>query len=145
MKINPLFATLLALPPSSVAASDIMTTQLPKEHASAVNKVVAALCSKTKGSDKAYEVKLGPDSHYCDEESTGLAANAAMAGVEESLVAARKKNRLAVAARKKNRLAVGAGWDEDKPAEKPAGADANAADAAGADANAADAAGADAG
>merc|ERR1719464_68023 len=135
MKINPLFATLLALPPSSAAASDIMTTQLPKEHLSAVNKVVAALCSKTKGSDSAYEVKVGPDSHYCDEESTGLVANAAMAGVEESLVAARKKNR----------LAVGAGWDEDKPAEKPAGADANAADAAGADANAADAAGADAG
>merc|ERR1712003_443034 len=50
----------------------------------------------TQESDKPFVVSLGDDSFYCDEASTGLVANAAMAGIDESLMPSRRKNQLRV-------------------------------------------------
>jgi hypothetical protein len=95
MKINQLLTTLLAMAPST-ALSAILTSGVPEEHAPAVKKVVGALCSETQESDKPFVVSLGDDSFYCDEASTGLVANAAMAGIDESLMPSRRKNQLRV-------------------------------------------------
>ena len=96
MKINQLLTTLLAMAPST-ALSAILTSGIPEEHAPAVKKVVGALCSETQESDKPFVVSLGDDSFYCDEASTGLVANAAMAGIDESLMPpSRRKNQLRV-------------------------------------------------
>ena len=80
----------------STALSAILTSGVPEEHAPAVKKVVGALCSETQESDKPFVVSLGDDSFYCDEASTGLVANAAMAGIDESLMPSRRKNHLRV-------------------------------------------------
>jgi len=96
MKINQLATTLLAMAPST-ALSAIFTSGVPEEHAPAVKKAVGALCSETQESDKPFVVSLGDDSFYCDEASTGLVANAAMAGIDESLMPpSRRKNQLRV-------------------------------------------------
>jgi len=96
MKINQLLTTLLAMAPST-ALSAILTSGVPEEHAPAVKKAVGALCSETQESDKPFVVSLGDDSFYCDEASTGLVANAAMAGIDESLMPpSRRKNQLRV-------------------------------------------------
>ena len=50
----------------------------------------------TQESDKPFVVSLGDDSFYCDEASTGLVANAAMAAIDESLMPSRRKNQLRV-------------------------------------------------
>jgi len=73
-----------------------LTSGIPEEHAPAVKKAVGALCSETQESDKPFVVSLGDDSFYCDEASTGLVANAAMAGIDESLMPSRRKNQLRV-------------------------------------------------
>ena len=85
MKINQLLTTLLAMAPST-ALSAIMETGIPAEHATAVGKVVGSLCSEAEEVGK-YQVSLGEDKFYCDEESTGMIANAVMAGIDESLMA----------------------------------------------------------
>ena len=95
MKINQLLTTLLAMAPST-ALSAILTSGVPEEHAPAVKKAVGALCSETQESDKPFVVSLGDDSFYCDEASTGLVANAAMAGIDESLMPSCRKNQLRV-------------------------------------------------
>merc|ERR1712176_1263433 len=96
MKINQLATTLLAMAPST-ALSAIFSSGVPEEHAPAVKKAVGALCSETQESDTPFVVSLGDDSFYCDEASTGLVANAAMAGIDESLMPpSRMKNQLRV-------------------------------------------------
>jgi len=94
MKINQLLTTLLAMAPST-ALSAIMETGIPAEHAKAVGKVAGSLCSEVEEVGK-YKVSLGEDQFYCDEESTGLVANAMMAGIDESLMASRKRSQLNV-------------------------------------------------
>merc|ERR1712176_1622569 len=96
MKINQLATTLLAMAPST-ALSAIFSSGVPEEHAPAVKKAVGAFCSETQESDTPFVVSLGDDSFYCDEASTGLVANAAMAGIDESLMPpSRMKNQLRV-------------------------------------------------
>merc|ERR1712241_866859 len=102
MKINQLLTTLLAMAPST-ALSAILETGIPAEHAKAVGKVAGSLCSGVEEVGK-YKVSLGEDQFYCDEESTGLVANAIMAGIDESLMASRKRSQLDVKERE------GAGW-----------------------------------
>merc|ERR1712241_432018 len=94
MKINQLLTTLLAMAPST-ALSAIMETGIPAEHAKAVGKVAGSLCSEVEEVGK-YKVSLGEDQFFCDEESTGLVANAMMAGIDESLMASRKRSQLNV-------------------------------------------------
>merc|ERR1712241_561404 len=94
MKINQLLTTLLAMAPST-ALSAILETGIPAEHAKAVGKVAGSLCSGVVEVGK-YKVSLGEDQFYCDEESTGLVANAMMAGIDESLMAGRKRSQLNV-------------------------------------------------
>jgi len=103
MKINQLLTTLLAMAPST-ALSAIMETGIPAEHAKAVGKVAGSLCSEVEEVGK-YKVSLGEDQFYCDEESTGLVANAMMAGIDESLMASRKRSQLNVEERERG------GWN----------------------------------
>ena len=95
MKINQLVTTLLAIAPST-GLSAILSTGVPEDHVPAVKKVVGALCSEAQESDKPFVVSLGDDSFYCDEESTGLVANAAMASLEETVMASQNKGQLRV-------------------------------------------------
>ena len=95
MKINQLPTTLLAMAPSTALLA-ILTSGIPEEHAPAVKKAVGALCSKAQESDKPYVVSLGNDSFYCDKTSTGLVANAVIAGIDESLMPSCRKNQLRV-------------------------------------------------
>ena len=79
----------------STALSAIMETGIPAEHAAAVGKVAGSLCSEAEEVGK-YKVSVGEDNFYCDEASTGLVANAMMAGIDESLMASRKRSQLNV-------------------------------------------------
>merc|ERR1712181_198178 len=96
MKISQLLPTLLALFPSAALSEPVLSTAIPMDKTEAVKKVAGALCSPEQESDKSYVVKVAGDSFYCDEESTRLIANTAMASLEEGVARSRRWKQLAV-------------------------------------------------
>lgn len=96
MTINQLLVTLLAVSPSVALSESILSSIIPDSWIPSIQKVAGALCDLAEDSSKPYLVSFAENSYYCDEESTGLLTNTAMAAVEEDLVAGRLKSRLAV-------------------------------------------------
>ena len=85
MTINQLLVTLLAVSLSVALSESILSSIIPDSWIPSIQKVAGALCDVAEDSGLPYLVSLAENSYYCDEESTGLLTNTAVAALEESV------------------------------------------------------------
>merc|ERR1711982_289586 len=65
--------------------TSMLSSLIPDSWIPSIQKVAGALCDVAEDSGLPYLVSLAENSYYCDEESTGLLTNTAMAALEESV------------------------------------------------------------
>ena len=85
MTINQLLVTLLAVSSGMALLESILSSILPDSWIPSIKKVAGALCDLAEDSSLPYVVSLPNNSWFCNEESTGLLSNTAVAAMEESV------------------------------------------------------------
>ena len=85
MTINQLLVTLLAVSLSVALSESVLSSILPDSWIPSIKKVAGALCDLAEDSSLPYLVSLAENSWYCNEESTRLLSNTAVAAMEESV------------------------------------------------------------